>query len=64
MYSYASLPSAFLSMVRSGPSELLRGFVASSLRDAPYAGIFVVSYEAIKQNASTSIIAQLKIHSD
>ncbi len=34
--------------MRSGPSEIFRGAVASSLRDAPYAGIFVVFYEHIK----------------
>jgi len=41
-----------MSVVRMGPSELMRGFVASSLRDAPYAGLFVVVYEGVKCEAS------------
>ena len=40
-----------MSITRSGPHELLRGFLASSLRDAPYAGLFVVFYEGIKHEA-------------
>ncbi|PFH50561.1 hypothetical protein AMATHDRAFT_60828 [Amanita thiersii Skay4041] len=52
MYVYESFPSALVSIARQGPSELLRGFVASSLRDAPYAGLFIVFYEAIKREAS------------
>jgi len=40
---------ALISLTRQGPSELLRGFLASSLRDASYAGLFVVFYEAIKR---------------
>ena len=47
-YSYGSLSEAFFGVIRSGPSEIFRGAVASSLRDAPYAGIFVVFYEHIK----------------
>jgi len=49
MYAYSSFSTALVSLVRAGPSELLRGFTASALRDAPYAGIFVVFYESIKQ---------------
>jgi hypothetical protein len=49
LYAYESLTGSFVSIVRLGPSELLRGFVASSLRDAPYAGLFVVFYEVIKR---------------
>ncbi|CAK5265378.1 unnamed protein product [Mycena citricolor] len=52
MYAYTSLGAAFTSLVRLGPSELLRGFVASSLRDAPYAGLFVVVYEGVKKRSS------------
>jgi len=48
MYQYSSLPSALGSLVKLGPSELLRGFSASALRDAPYAGLFVLFYEGIK----------------
>jgi len=53
IHAYKSLSGAFISIVRSGPSELLRGVVASSLRDAPYAGLFVVLYEGLKHQACT-----------
>jgi solute carrier family 25 protein 38 len=36
------------SIAAEGPRGLLRGFVASSLRDAPYAGMFIVLYEGGK----------------
>lgn len=49
MYAYRSLLGALVSTARQGPPELLRGFVATSLRDAPYAGIFVLFYEGIKR---------------
>ncbi|KIK55346.1 hypothetical protein GYMLUDRAFT_47905 [Collybiopsis luxurians FD-317 M1] len=52
IYAYQTLSGAFASLVRSGPAELLRGVSAASLRDAPYAGIFVVFYEGFKRNAS------------
>ena len=42
-----------MSIVRGGPSELFRGFLASSLRDAPYAGLFLVFYEATKHEAAS-----------
>jgi len=51
MYAYTSLTGAFLSIARLGPSELFRGLLASSLRDAPYAGIFVLLYEGIKRQS-------------
>jgi len=54
MYTYKSFSIALASLVRAGPSELFRGFIASSLRDAPYAGIFVVFYEKIKQELNHS----------
>ncbi|KAI0276992.1 mitochondrial carrier [Russula aff. rugulosa BPL654] len=53
LHAYGSLTSSVLSIVRAGPSELFRGFLASSLRDAPYAGLFLVSYEAIKHDAAS-----------
>ncbi|KAG2130472.1 solute carrier family 25 member 38 [Suillus bovinus] len=46
------LSGSLLSIARMGPSELMRGFVASSLRDAPYAGLFVVIYESIKRETT------------
>jgi len=52
LYAYESLTSSFVSIVRSGPSELFRGVVASSLRDAPSAGLFVVFYELIKRETT------------
>ncbi|KAI0829262.1 solute carrier family 25 member 38 [Trametes gibbosa] len=54
-YSYNSLPQAFMGIMRSGPSEVFRGAIASSLRDAPYAGIFVVFYEYIKTTMSNAV---------
>lgn len=51
MYAYKSLSGALASMVRGGPRELFRGFLSSALRDAPYAGLFVVFYEGIKREA-------------
>lgn len=53
MYAYQSLTGALVAIGRQGPSELLRGFMASSLRDAPYAGLFIVFYEGIKREACT-----------
>ncbi|PAV20572.1 mitochondrial carrier [Pyrrhoderma noxium] len=47
-----SFPNAVATIVRSGPTELFKGFVPSALRDAPYAGIFVAVYEKIKRKAS------------
>ncbi|KAF9526258.1 solute carrier family 25 member 38 [Crepidotus variabilis] len=52
IYAYDSFCGALISIARQGPSELLRGFMASSLRDAPYAGLFVVFYEAIKKEST------------
>lgn len=39
----------------SGPSGLLQGFSASALRDAPYAGLFVMSYEFIKEQSCENV---------
>jgi hypothetical protein len=50
---YGSLSSSLGSIVRGGPSELFRGFLASSLRDATYAGLFLVVYEATKHEAAS-----------
>lgn len=56
MYAYPSFSTALASLVRAGPSELFRGFTVSALRDAPYAGIFVVFYENIKQEISQAYV--------
>lgn len=52
LHAYRSLSGSLLSITRMGPSELMRGFIASSLRDAPYAGLFVVIYESIKRETT------------
>ncbi|KAG2114693.1 solute carrier family 25 member 38 [Suillus discolor] len=54
LHAYRSLSGSLLSIARMGPSELMRGFVASSLRDAPYAGLFVVIYESIKRETKSN----------
>lgn len=54
-FAYRSLTGSLVSIVRTGPSELMRGFVASSLRDAPYAGLFVLLYEGVKRESSKSM---------
>ncbi|KZT73659.1 mitochondrial carrier [Daedalea quercina L-15889] len=48
LYEYSNIYSAIGSLVRAGPSELFRGVVATSFRDAPYAGLFVLCYEQLK----------------
>ncbi|KAI0251467.1 mitochondrial carrier [Lactifluus subvellereus] len=68
LHAYGSLTSSVRSIVRGGPSELFRGFLASSLRDAPYAGLFVVFYEGIKSEAASilspsSPLASAALHS-
>src|SRR6266404_1015909 len=55
LHAYGSLISSVRSITRGGPSELFRGFLASSLRDAPYAGLFLVFYEEIKHEAATKL---------
>ncbi|KAH9483029.1 Mitochondrial glycine transporter [Psilocybe cubensis] len=62
IYAYQSFSGALLSITRQGPSELLRGFLASSLRDAPYAGLFMVFYEGIKGEASYLMPASSSSH--
>ncbi|KAI6094477.1 solute carrier family 25 member 38 [Pisolithus croceorrhizus] len=52
LYSYKTLTGSLISVLRSGPSESMRGVLASSLRDAPHAGLFVVLYEAVKREAT------------
>ncbi|KIY73203.1 mitochondrial carrier [Cylindrobasidium torrendii FP15055 ss-10] len=47
LYAYNGVFEALKGMNRS---ELFRGFLATSLRDAPYAGLFVVFYEGIKRD--------------
>ncbi|TFK56275.1 mitochondrial carrier [Heliocybe sulcata] len=55
IYKYDSFLGSVGSIFRSGPSELLRGFTASALRDAPYAGLFVLSYEGLKREMTRAM---------
>ncbi|KAI0084184.1 solute carrier family 25 member 38 [Irpex rosettiformis] len=68
LYNYNSLWGAFRSLARGGPSELFLGFWPSAIRDAPYAGLFVVFYEIIKQETgkllpSNSSVQAASVHS-
>ncbi|KAF9004694.1 solute carrier family 25 member 38 [Cyathus striatus] len=63
MYAYENLFGALVSITRQGPSELLRGFLPSSLRDAPYAGLFIVFYEGIKRETSYIFPHSSQMHS-
>ncbi|KAF8604468.1 mitochondrial carrier [Ceratobasidium sp. AG-I] len=48
-FAYTSIPHGLASLVRtSGIRGLWQGFIPSVFRDAPYAGLFVASYEASK----------------
>lgn len=62
IYAYQSLTGALVSITRQGPSELFRGFVASSLRDAPYAGLFILFYEGIKRESSSVFPSTSQTH--
>lgn len=65
MYAYQSLTGALTSIIRAGPSEIFRGFSASALRDAPYAGLFLMFYEGIKRETGKhehSIQAYVCVH--
>ena len=50
------------SVFRSGPRELFRGAGASALRDAPYAGLFLFSYEAIKNSDAGEMSPHPALH--
>ncbi|KAF8516025.1 solute carrier family 25 member 38 [Hysterangium stoloniferum] len=51
LYAYRSLWEAFSSLIKSGPSQLFRGAAASVMRDAPYAGLFLMTYEHLKHES-------------
>ncbi|KZT13167.1 mitochondrial carrier [Laetiporus sulphureus 93-53] len=55
LYAYTSVFRALGSLIRAGPSELFRGILAASLRDAPYAGLFVLFYEQIKAEVASVV---------
>lgn len=49
-YAYRSLYGAARDIVRSeGPRGLFSGFGATAVRDAPYAGLYVLLYEQLKR---------------
>src|ERR1700731_4419922 len=62
MYAYSSLSGALSGIIRLGPSELLKGFLASALRDGPYAGIFVLCYEGIKRETGQFFPSLSRFH--
>jgi len=49
LHAFKSVFQAFSSVFTSGPRELLKGAGASALRDGPYAGLFLFSYEGAKE---------------
>lgn len=49
LHSFKSVFQALKSVFVGGPRELLRGVGASALRDGPYAGLFLFSYEGAKE---------------
>jgi len=52
-YVYRNMGEAIKSIMKeSGPRGLVQGFNASALRDAPFAGIYVLFYELIKEKTS------------
>ncbi|EJD00817.1 mitochondrial carrier, partial [Fomitiporia mediterranea MF3/22] len=64
---YNSFPQAVALIARSGPKELFKGFVPSAMRDAPYAGLFVATYESIKRHTShlsgsSSVLSSTMVH--
>lgn len=57
-YAYKSMWEAFTAILReSGPRGLVQGYNASALRDAPFAGLYVLFYEAIKDKTCTSSLS-------
>lgn len=55
-YAHHSIWYSLRDVIKTyGSRGLLQGFGASALRDAPYSGIFVLSYELMKQQACESV---------
>ncbi|KAF2842448.1 putative mitochondrial carrier protein, partial [Patellaria atrata CBS 101060] len=53
LYTYPSLPSAFMTILRAeGPRGFFAGFGATAVRDAPFAGLYVLFYELSKRELS------------
>ena len=54
MYSYSNIADATRNIwCREGMQGFFRGYGATALRDAPYAGLYVVFYEQCKRRLST-----------
>jgi len=54
LYAYTSLSSAIKHIFQtSGPRGFFAGFGATAIRDAPYAGLYVLFYEEAKRRLST-----------
>lgn len=50
LYAYTSLPGAAATILRAeGPRAFFAGFGATAVRDAPYAGLYVLFYEQAKR---------------
>ncbi|CDZ98674.1 mitochondrial carrier [Phaffia rhodozyma] len=59
LYNYSSMLQAFRSIyAESGIPGLFRGFTATAIRDAPYAGLYVLFYEEAKMIADTLIASR------
>lgn len=57
LYEYPSLLSACRSIFREGgPRAFFAGFGATAVRDAPYAGLYVVFYEATKRRLNDAFV--------
>jgi solute carrier family 25 protein 38 len=55
LYNYASIPAAARDILRrDGPRGFFAGFGATAIRDAPYAGLYILFYEQSKRRLSAS----------
>jgi solute carrier family 25 protein 38 len=55
LYNYASIPAAGRDILRRhGPRGFFAGFGATAIRDAPYAGLYILFYEQSKKRLSAS----------
>ncbi|KAH8905483.1 mitochondrial carrier [Coniochaeta sp. PMI_546] len=55
LYNYTSIPSACRDILRrNGPRGFFAGFGATAIRDAPYAGLYILFYEQSKKRLSAS----------
>lgn len=53
LYNYTSIPSATRDILRrEGPRGFFAGFGATAIRDAPYAGLYILFYEQSKRRLS------------